>query len=76
MVMKTAGVVVENWKVQTFRTYLERASYTFDEVAGPVADTTMLRVRFEAGAEAALASVVESAQEECRRHGKPSPTKH
>lgn len=63
--MKTAGVVIDAWKLKTFRTHLKDAGFAFTEHPGPTAETLTLRVKYEWVAD--LKPIIEQAHEYCAR---------
>lgn len=63
--MKTAAIVVDTWKLPTFREHLTKAGFTYSEHPGLTDDTTTMRVKYEWVAD--LKPVVEQANEYCAR---------
>ena len=61
--MKTAGVVIDSWKLPIFRRHLTAAGYTFTEHQGITVDTLTLQVQYLWVAE--LKPIIEAAQKEC-----------
>jgi len=61
---KTAGVVIDTWKLPTFKKVLDAAGYTYTEQTGPTKDTTTLTVKYDWVSN--LKPVVEAAVKECR----------
>jgi hypothetical protein len=66
--MKTAGVVIDVWKLAIFKKHLDAAGYSYMEDAGPIKGTMVLRVKYEWVH--ALQPVVAAANEECRNIAK------
>lgn len=62
--MKTAGVVIDVWKLAVFKKHLDAAGYSYVEDAGPVRGTLLLRVKYEWAH--TLKPVIEAANEECK----------
>jgi len=61
--MKTAGVVIDDWKLQIFKKHLDAAGYAYTEHPGITEDTLTLRVKYEWVAE--LKPIIEAANKEC-----------
>lgn len=64
--MKTAGVVIDEWKLPIFERHLNRAGYAFKN-AGTMAGSLVLRV--DTTNLVALAEVVRAANEEAAQTG-------
>lgn len=63
--MKTAGVVVDDYKVPTFKRVLDAAGYSYTEGKGPTAGTTVLQVKYTwVGT---LKPVIEQAERESKK---------
>jgi hypothetical protein len=63
--MKTAGVVIESWKLAIFKRHLDAAEFEYDENPGIIKDTILLRVKTPFVAK--LLPVIEAALSECRK---------
>lgn len=63
--MKTAAVVIDDWKLPTFKKHLDAAGYTYTEHPGITKETLTLKVRYEWVA--ALKPIIETANAECRK---------
>lgn len=63
--MKTAAVVIDRHKLETFRRHLSAAGYEFTENPGPTTDTLTLKVKYEWVAK--LQPVIEAANKECAK---------
>lgn len=61
--MKTAGVVLDNWKLPVFKRHLDAAGYTYEEPVPFTPDTLILKVPYEWAYK--LTPVIEAAQLEC-----------
>jgi hypothetical protein len=64
--MKTAGVVIDNWKLPIFQRHLNEGGFAYTEHTGLTADAMVLKVRTEFIS--TLQSVIEAAQKECADH--------
>lgn len=62
--MKTAGIMIDDWKLDTFTRVLEAAGYTFTKHPGLTAGTLLLKVKAQSLLD--LKEVIEKAQKECR----------
>lgn len=62
--MKTAAVVLENWKIPTFKKHLDAAGYTYTEKPGPLSGCSTLSVPYAWVHQ--LKHVIDAAQGECR----------
>jgi hypothetical protein len=62
-VMKTAGIAIDNWKLQIFRRHLEAGGFSYTEHPGLTSDAMILKVKTPTIA--ALQPIVEAAQKEC-----------
>jgi len=62
--MKTAGVVIDDWKLPIFKRHLDEAGCTYTEHPGITDGTLTLRVQYEWVA--TLKPIIEAANEECR----------
>lgn len=62
--MKTAGVVIDDWKLPIFKKYLDAAGYIYTEHPGITAKTITLRVQCEWVSK--LKPIIEAANEECK----------
>ncbi len=63
--MKTAAVVIDDWKLQTFKNHLDRAGLAYTEHPGVSRDTLTIRVNFESLEK--IQPVIEAANAECAR---------
>lgn len=63
--MKTAGIVVDSYKLPTFRRHLDAAGYGYTQHPGLTPDTATLKVVTDDPAE--LAAVVKAANDEARK---------
>jgi hypothetical protein len=61
--MKTAGLVIDDWKLPIFKKHLEKAHYSYSWELGPTKGTMLLKVPYEWVAE--LKIVVDAANKEC-----------
>lgn len=61
--MKTAGIVLDSWKLAIFKRHLKGAGFEFTTHPGITADTLTLKVKTELIAP--LQRVIEAAQKEC-----------
>lgn len=61
--MKTAGIVLDAWKLPIFKRHLKAAGYAFTVHPGVTANTVTVKVKTERIAP--LQRVVEAAQKEC-----------
>jgi len=61
--MKTAAVVIDDWKLPIFKRHLDAASRTYTEGVGITADTLLLQVQYEWVAD--LKPIIEAANKEC-----------
>jgi hypothetical protein len=66
--MKTAGIVIDEWKLPIFKRHLKQAGYAFKN-AGAMAGSLVLRV--DTKNLVALAEVVKAANEEAALTGEP-----
>lgn len=62
--MKTAGVVIDEWKLQIFKRHLDGAGCKYTEHPGITQGTLTLIVEYEWVSE--LKPIIEAANEECR----------
>lgn len=62
--MKTAGVVIDDWKLPIFKRHLDAASCEYTENPGITAGTLTLRVKYDWVA--TLKPIIEAAERECR----------
>lgn len=61
--MRTAGIVIDEWRLATFKRKLDAAGYSYTEHKGLVAGTVFLRV--ECDLVAPLQQVLQQAMREC-----------
>lgn len=61
--MKTAGVVIDDWKLTVFRRHLDAAGCAYTEHSGVTDGTLTLRVRYEWVA--TLKPIIDAANMEC-----------
>lgn len=61
--MKTAGVVIDDWKLPIFKKHLDAAGRIYTEHPGVTADTLTLKVEYEWVAD--LKPIIEAANTEC-----------
>jgi hypothetical protein len=61
--MKAVAIVLDKWKLDTFRRYLHGGGYTFTEVPGATPDTLILKVKTDDIAR--LGDVIRMASAEC-----------
>jgi hypothetical protein len=66
---KTAAVMIDDWKLAIFKRHLDDAGYKYEQMEGLTQGTILLRVKYEYVA--ALHTVVDAAQAECRKATKP-----
>lgn len=64
--MKTAAVVIEDWKLPIFKRHLDAAKYVYTQHTGPTQGLLTLKVEFNWVSE--LQPVIEAAVLECS-HG-------
>lgn len=62
--MKTAAVVMDDWKLPTFKKHLDAAGYAYTEHPGITKGTLTLKVKYEWVA--ALKPIIEAANAECQ----------
>lgn len=62
--MKTAGVVIDKWKLAIFKRHLDAGDYSYTEHPGVTPDTLILKVKTERVAP--LQKVIAAAQLECK----------
>lgn len=62
--MKTAGVVIDSWKLPIFKKHLDAAGYAYTEHPGITQSTLTLRVSYEWLRD--LQPIVEAANKECK----------
>lgn len=62
--MKTAGIAIDNWKLEIFRKHLDEAGYSYTEHPGLTPEAMILKVKTERLAP--LQRVIERAQKECK----------
>ena len=67
--MKTAAVVIDDWKLPIFKRRLDDAGCAYTEGRGVTAGTLILRVQYKWLAD--LKPIVEAANNEARAQGKP-----
>lgn len=60
---KTAGVVIDNWKLEIFRRHLDAGGFAYTEHPGLTAKSMVLSVKTDFIA--TLQPVLEAAQKEC-----------
>lgn len=63
-VLKTAGVVIDDWKLPIFKRHLDAAECKYTEHPGITPVTLTLRVQYEWLSK--LKPIIEAANEECR----------
>lgn len=63
--MKKAAVLIDSWKLPTFKKHLDAAGYTYTEGEGVTSNTLTLMVNFEWVAE--LQPIVQAANDECAK---------
>ena len=61
----TAGIALDNWKLDIFKAHLDKAGYEYEEAGQLTEGTTILKVPYEDLL--ALQAVVITAYVECRR---------
>ncbi|MHB1230245.1 MAG: hypothetical protein ACYCY3_08050 [Halothiobacillus sp.] len=61
--MKTAAVVIDNWKLPIFKRHLDAAARTYTEYPGVTKNTLTLQVKYEWVAD--LKPIIEAANMEC-----------
>ena len=66
---KTAGVVLDDWKLPVFKKHLDAAGYTYEDPVQFTEGTSILRVKYEWAHK--LQSVIEAAYKECERKKAP-----
>lgn len=62
---KTAGVVIDAWKLAVFKSHLDAAGYKYTEHPGITDNTLILRVGYKWVAE--IKPIIEAANAECAR---------
>lgn len=62
--MKTAGVVIDDWKLPIFKRHLDAAGCKYTEHPGITQGTLTLRVEYEWVSE--LKPIIEAANKECK----------
>lgn len=67
--MKTAGVVIDSWKLPIFKRHLDESACTYTEHPGYSSFTIILKISYEWVAD--LKPVIEAAEKECRFTKKP-----
>ena len=67
--MKTAAIIINKWKLDIFERHLKEANRKWVVSPGATVATLLLKVEYEWVAD--LAPIVEAANYECRRVGKP-----
>lgn len=67
---KTAGVIIDAWKLPIFERHLTQNGYTFKNKGKLVDDTLVLHVYTTNTV--ALERVIRAANDECRKTGKPT----
>jgi len=63
--MKTAGTVIDDWKLPIFKKHLDAAGYKYDAPVPFTDGTLILKVHYECVHE--LQPIIEAAQRECAR---------
>lgn len=63
--MKTAGVIIDSWKLSIFKKYLDAANFSYTENHG-IDNTIVLKVEYKCVSE--LQPVVEAAEKKCKEH--------
>ena len=63
--MKTAGVAIDDWKLDVFKRHLDAAGYQYEEPVELTPGTLILRVKYEWAHK--LQPIIEAAQQECAR---------
>lgn len=66
--MKTAGVIIDPWKLPIFKKYLDAANFSYTEHPG-MKGAIVLKVEYKWVSE--LQPVVEAAEKECKETGEP-----
>ena len=61
--MKTAGVIIDDWKLPIFKRHLDAAGCSYTEAPGVTNDTLTLKVQYEWVAD--LQPIIEAANKEC-----------
>lgn len=61
--MKTAAVVIDGWKLPTFKRHLDASGYAYTEHPGITKGTLTLKVEYEWVAD--LKPIIEAANAEC-----------
>lgn len=70
--MKTAGIVIDDWKLAIFKRHLDKAALSYTETSpGLTIGTTLLRVACNWASE--VAPVVEAAERECQQEKRRRP---
>jgi hypothetical protein len=67
--MKTAGVVIDDWKLAIFRKHLDNAGFAYTQHPGITPDTITLKVKYWWVAD--LQPVVQAAYDECAKSKRP-----
>ena len=62
---ETAGIVIDSWKLDIFKTILDQHAYTYDVHPGVTKDTYLIKV--PTSNTPALAIVVKQANDECAK---------
>lgn len=63
--MIVAGVVLDSWKLPTFKKHLDAGGFKYTQHPGIAKDTVTLRVQCESAA--IVAPVIKSANDECAK---------
>jgi hypothetical protein len=63
--MKTAAVVIDNWKLPIFVKHLDKAGYSYTVHPKTVTKITVLRVQYEWVSE--IQPIIEAANKECSK---------
>lgn len=65
--MKTAGVVLDDWKLPIFRKAFEDAGFEYEDAGPFTVNTTTLKVPYHAHQFDRLKAVIEKANADCAR---------
>lgn len=67
-----AAVAIEPWKLDTFKSRLNKADFQFENKGQLLPGVIMLQVHYEQAQQQALAQLVLAAMQECARTGPPN----
>ncbi len=64
---QTAAIVIDSWKLKTFKKRLNSAGYQFEKHPGPTQKTLTLKVKVETLTDGKFQMLVRNINDECRR---------